>query len=155
MLRFSESTAMGTASAQAGVGINFDDSLSRDHYLISMDGTYSWTGATIGEGPIQLIINHADYSTAEVLEWWNATSQWDTSDKVAQEQSRRKCRHVGSAMIDSISGSLNDGKPMRTKLKFVVEAGQTLALTGINDSSAGLTTGMLIQATGKIYAKPL
>ncbi len=151
----SEDSVIGALTDATFLGQNYDDSFSRDHFVVTQKATYTLNGHTPGEGPLHVILAHGDYSDAEVLEWWLATNAWETSDKVAQEFRRRKCRHVGSFPGISAEEVLNNGMPIKTPLKFVVEAGETLQFGIVNNSGATLTTGTLIQTQGNIWAKPL
>ncbi len=151
----SETVAGGTLGDQAFSGTDFDDTFSRDHFAVSLKATFALDGVTGGEGPIHVIIAHSDYSDLEVTEWWVATNAWTTSDKIAQERKRRKCRHVGTFQAQNPNEVLNNGVMMTIPLRFVVESGNTLQLGLVNDSGATLTTGAVIKCQGNIWARPL
>ncbi len=129
------------------MGPNF----GREAYVISADIIWTITGNTAGEAGVVCGIAHSDYSSTEISEWFLASS-FDPGDKLLQEKSRRQCREAG--VFPGIVGfSLNDGKHIRTKLKFPVEEGKTLDAFVINNSGATLTTGSTVIFSGKVYLR--
>lgn len=126
--------------------------LGRGLYVVSADLTWSLRDKTAGQGPINVGICHGDYSVTEVAE---ALSSWtDPDDKIATEKARRLVRRVGVfSGNNSTEESLNDGKPIRTKVKIAIGDGQSLKAFALNDSGAALTTGSILQCYGMIYGR--
>ncbi len=60
-------------------------------------------------------------------------------------------KHIG--MIGAIEPNLNDGKPKRVKLGIYIAEGHTLDLVYYNSSTALLTTGAVVHASGKMYGR--
>jgi len=116
--------------------------------LFTVKLTWSLRDLTPGEGPIFVGLAHGDYTAAEIEEWLEATSAIQQGDKIAQEQSSRLCRRVGSFAGALAEETLNDGKPIRTKLNWMMATGQTLQMWAYNRSGATLTTGGSIVAEG-------
>lgn len=153
-LNFSEAVALANLADQTEQHTNFDDAVSRESWFISMDIMATMNGHTAGEGPIHMLVGDSDYTSAEVLEWWLATNAWDTGDRIAQEQARRKIRRVCTFSGGGLTEVANDGKPIRVKLGWMVEEDRSLFLGGVNDSGAILTTGTVLRGTGQIYHSP-
>ncbi len=152
MLKLSEITTLGALTSQNAVATTFDSTVDDSTYLLSIEATYSISAHTAGEGPIVCGVAHNDYSAAEIVEWYIANGAWDRADKVAQEHNRRKIRQVGIFPGVSAIETLNDGIPVKTKLGFIVEDGQTLSLWALNEDAATLTTGTVLEAQGKVWA---
>ncbi len=152
-LKCSESLGLAALAAGAAVSSDFDDSVSEKMYLLSIEATHALAEHTANEGPIVVGVAHSDYTSAEILEWFVATSGWDTGDKIAQEHQRRKIRQVGTFAGNSNQEVLNDGKAIKTPLRFTIESGQTLQQFAINSDAAVLTTGTFYQINGQVWAK--
>ncbi len=145
--------ALGTlASADVIIG-TLPTTATKREYLISADFYWSLLEKTVNEGPISVGVSHSDYTAAEVEEALEATGSWAVNDKVAQEQARRQVRAAGQ-FSGEVAGDevLNDGKPMRLKLGFYVEIGQTLDIWAWNRSGAALTTGSILKCAGIVWA---
>ncbi len=132
----------------------FPTLLDQEVYAISMDVTALLHGATGNEGPVIFGVAHSDYLAAEIEEWFEAGGSWSKGDKVANEQAQRKCRTIGSFDYLAATERLNDGKPVRVKLGFVIEDGKGLTLWAYNEGTAALTTGSIIEIKGKAYLQP-
>ncbi len=130
--------------------------LLEDLFVISADLTWTLRDITIGETPIQVGIAHDDYTIAEILENLNV-SMLGPGTKIEQEQTRRLIRQVGMFIgTQATTGgiSLNDGRPIRTKMKFVCQSGKDLAAWARNTSGvSNLATGAVVQIHGKVYGK--
>lgn len=151
---FTQGFSLGTIGDLAAVKQALD-AVETKQWLISADCTWSIRNLTAGQGPIHVGFAHGDYSTTEIAEWFVNSGSWSQGDRIAQEQARRKCRLVGTFSGVSTEEVLNDGKPVRTRLNFSLEDGQSLAIFAINASGAALTTGSLVYATGKVYCRSL
>lgn len=152
-LHFSERIDIGALGSDACVTQDFDDTLNEDMFFISADVTVAMSGHTTNEGPIAVIIANSDYTAAEILEWWEATNEWDTGNKIAQEHARRQCRLVGILPGLSTNESLNDGKPVRVPLRWPMVETKTLATACVNLDNAALTTGTQVSFAGQVYAR--
>lgn len=133
-------------------GSIFGNNLSEDLFVISADLAWAIQGLTAGEGPIDVGISHSDYSVAEVEENLSA-NVYDPSDLIAVEHSKRKVRKVGTFRGNDTEESLNDGKPMRRKIRFRVDNGKTLNMFAVNRSGAQLTSGAEVNVDGYIYGR--
>ncbi len=121
-------------------------------FLLSVKASYALRGFTAGEGPVVFGWAHGDYTAAEVEECLEAQGSWDLSNKVAQEQARRKVRTVGTFDGQNTTEDLNDGRPLKTAMWFVVEDGETISLWAYNQGGGTLTSGT-IELLGNAFFK--
>ncbi len=152
MLKISETAALGTLGSGSAFKDNFDSTVVDSVFLLSIEAAWSYGEHTPDQGPIPFGVAHSDYSAAEIGEWFAATGAWDKGDKVAQEHARRKIRQVGVFDGALAQGALNNGQPIKTKLKFGLAPGDTLAWWAVNQDTSVLTTGTLLQAEGMVWA---
>jgi len=110
--------------------------------------TWDIIGLTDGDGPIICGLAHGDYTATEIEEWMEASAAWSTNDKIATEQASRKIRLVGSFSVSGGELTLNDGKPITTKLGFRLNDGVGIKMWAYNDGAAVLTTGALVNING-------
>ncbi len=152
MLKCSELVTLGTLGAQTAIVTVFDSTVEDSTYLLSIECVYSMSEHAVNEGPIVVGVAHSDYTAAEILEWYQAAGAWDRGDKIAQEHNSRKIRQVG--VFPGLVGFevLNDGRPLKTKLGFMLAPGDTLGLWAINEDNGALTTGTVVEASGKVWA---
>lgn len=128
------------------------DTTNDKFWVSSCKATYAMRDFTVGEGPVNLYIAHSDYTTGEVEEAIEAISSWDQGDLIAREQANRKIRHVGVfALNDQGEEVLNDGRPLTTRLGFLLENGDTLAYH-LHATGGAVTSGSLISAMGHVNA---
>ncbi len=120
---------------------------------ISLRLTWAMLGHTAGEGPIHVGVAHSDYTATEIEEWFEQTASIDQGNKIANEQSDRLCRMVGTFSGVSTDEVLNDGKPIHTKLNWNVREGQTINTWAFNDSGGPLTTGCVITPMGWLVGR--
>ncbi len=119
------SVSLSTLGNNTVISVDLVSSLVEDMYIMSVDLAWSIRGLTAGETPLQVGLAHGDYSVTEVLENLDASSL-DPDDKIDQERVRRLVRRVG---VFNETGAtdmpLNDGKEIRTKVKFTVGDGKS------------------------------
>ncbi len=118
--------------------------------LVSIDGYWAIRGATAGEGPIMVGVSHSDYSVAEIKECL-VSNALDTGDMIAVEQSRRLVREAGQFGNLGTNEVLNDGRPKRTKVGITTPVGFDYSVWAWNKSGAVLTTGQVLEVSGKAY----
>ncbi len=125
----------------------------------SIDATWSLSGITVGDnvGPVQVGYAHSDYSLAEIeanLEL--GAGSWSQGNKIDQEIANRLIRIVGTLDMPSVSTgdstSLNDGKPIKTKLNWTVITGQSINVFCYNLGTAAFsTTDPNVHCQGKAH----
>lgn len=145
--------ALSTLAADTAIGGNFADTVEERCLALSTELT--WMLASPQEGPIVVGLAHSDYTDAEIEEYLENAGSWSEGDLVQQEITKRKIRMVGTfnggAGYDII---LNDGKPVKTPLKWILTTGDTLKVWAYNRSGGALTTGSQVKVTGHVWLKP-
>ncbi len=152
-LRCSETLALGALGSGSMVVGDFDSVVDDTTFLLSIEAVWSMGEHQADAGPIAIGVAHSDYSSGEIGEWFAATGGWDRGDVVAQEIRKRKIRQVGTFSGIAKQETLNDGKAVKTPLKFNIQDGQTLQIWALNQDTTVLTTGTLVNCDGSVWAK--
>ncbi len=142
-----EDLALSTLGPDVVIRQTFTETVNERCLVSSVKATYSLSGFTIGDnkGPVQVGIAHSDYSLAEIQAFVDRVDSWDEGNLVEREVTGRKIRQIGVFSLDNSGGVgsnsvLNDGKPIRTKLNWILNQGQTLQIWARNLGTAALTT---------------
>ena len=140
-----ESIALGTLAAKTLIGANFDETVNERTLVSSVVATWTMTGFTqgSGDGPIMVGIAHSDYTDGEIEEYIENLGSWDEGSKVEQEVSKRQIRRVGvfeNPATASDAAVLNDGKPIKKKLNWILNQGQTIKHWCYNMGTSALAT---------------
>ncbi len=154
------STSVAGALAAADVVTNaITDTVKDPMRFISVIASYSWSniGAIIDDG-CSFGYAHSDYTAAEVEECLEAGGSMDLGDKVAQEMANRLVREIGTisqagALAAAAGAAYNDGKPMKTRLNWLMSTGDTLNLWIRNASGVVWTTGSGVTVLGDLWVK--
>ncbi len=158
-----EKLSLGTLAATTLIGDVFDETVNERCLVSSLVASYSLDNLTPPQGPILFGVAHSDYSDAEIEEVIENTGSWDEGDLVNQEIAKRKVRQIGTFATDSVITSagaiadvpFNDGKPVKTKLNWILLQGQTLKIWAYNRSSGALSTTVpIITASGHVNLWP-
>jgi len=124
--------------------------VSANRYRVkSVHATITAIAMTSGDGPLTVGYAHSDYSLTEIKESLEAFAAIDQGDKVAQEQANRLVRIVGS--IAEFSQVMNDGKPIKTKLNWLIGIGDEVNLFIFNENTASFTTGCVVNCQGNLW----
>ncbi len=105
-------------------------------------------GAASTDGPWLVGVAHSDYSAAEIEEVIELDATWSEGDKIAQEVGKRLVRKLG--VVSALGGSfasLYEGGPKRTKLNWILNAGQTIDVWVYN-MGITMTTGAEMEFFG-------
>ncbi len=128
---------------------------SPDRYrCVTVKGSWTLIALTAGEGPITVGYAHSDYSVTEIKECLEAQAAISQSNKVAREQSDRLVRVVGT-MRGVGNSFLNDGKPISTKLNWLIGIGATVKMFSFNESTSPLTTGAVTNLVGDMWIRDI
>ncbi len=150
----------GTLAAKTVVGAGFDEAVNERTLVSSIEAIYSMNDFTpiASVGPVMVGVAHGDYSDAEIEEWIETTGSWDEGDLVQQEVASRKIRKIGvfeEAALAAENAVLNDGKPIKTKLNWILNQGITLKLWIYNQGTVAFaTTDPRIRAQGHVNLWP-
>ncbi len=140
-----EQLNLGTLAPSTLAAAQFDETVNERMLVSSLVATYSvaeWTPAA-GDGPILVGIAHGDYTAAEIEEVIEMTDSWDEGNLVEQELGKRKIRKIGvfhSPQASTEGVSLNDGRPIKTKLNWILNQGQTLQVWAYNMGGSAFAT---------------
>ncbi len=127
--------------------------------FMSVNASYAWSDLAGGaDDACTFGFAHSDYSAAEVEECLEAGATMDLGNKVAQEQANRLVRQIGtisgpSAGVGSSGFSFNDGKPIKTRLNWLMAIGDRLNLWIRNSSGVIWTTGSSVTIVGDLWVK--
>ncbi len=149
-----EGKSLSTLAAVTLLSDTFDESVEERTRISSLVATWSLTDFTssAASGPVVVGVAHSDYSDAEIEAYIEVTTSWKEGDLVAQEIGQRKIRKIGvfaddgSSALDTVV--LNDGKPIHTKLNWILTTGKTLKMWAYNQGSQPLVTGSILQCQG-------
>ncbi len=141
-----------TLGDNIAISANMGDTTNgRGMTCLSLDLGVAIRDLTPGEGPIDIVVAHSDYSAGEIIEALSSNAGWVQDDLIEMERSRRMVRHIGTFSGRTESEVLFDGRKRRFKLGWKLTAGKTIVLTAINRSAAALTTGAVVEGSGKAY----
>lgn len=155
-VRFFDSLSLGTLANEDVVGGDMigGQQVIDDMWLYSIRSNWTVDDLTVGQGPIIVGVAHGDYTDAEIEEWIEANASISQQNLVENEQARRKIRQVGVFSGAAVAESLNDGKPIKTKLGFVLQSGETLRMWAYNFSGDALSvTVPVIRALGSLFMR--
>lgn len=144
--------ALAALADKAAVIGALTSTLTEDFFLLSASLTWALRDLTQGEGPISVGLAHGDYSSAEVEENLEVQISGPLK-KIEQEHSRRLVRRVGTFDGGSSEARLNFGNPVKTKLRFVQEDGDTFNCWAYNSSGNPLTTGAFLEIFGMLWGR--
>ncbi len=141
------SVAMSTLASETGVKVA-SQTVTETTRVSSIRATYTLRDFTpaVNVGPFVFGVAHSDYTLAEIEEWIEATGGWDQSNLIQTKEIRsRLIRQIGvfeQAGVDaaSLSQTFNDGKPMKTKLNWLLATGQGVAFWIYNTGAQPVAT---------------
>lgn len=145
--------ALGTLGTATAIATGLTGAADTDYRVLSISGTFTVDGATALEGPWVVGWAHSDYSVAEIKECLEASASISIGDKIANERSNRLVRKVGAFTVLSASESLNDGKPIKTRLNWAINAAKEVNLFAYNDGNTTLTSGAVVKFNGDLWVR--
>ncbi len=155
-----EELALTALASKDVVGAVFDETVNERTLVSSIVANWSlanWTDIA-NAGPIVFGVAHSDYTDAEIEEWIESTGQWNEGNMVSREISGRKIRQIGTLGGGGSAAEtdvLNDGKPVKTKLNWILLQAQTLRVWAYNSGSAAVaTTVPSLTANGHVNLWP-
>lgn len=149
---------LGTLAAKTGLLAPTNTVLEKRR-VSSIKCMYTMSGRTISDnvGPAMVLVAHSDYTLSEIEAWIEQTSSWDEGNLVGQEISNRRIRKIGTfpgSRNNTEASPLNDGKPIRTKLNWVLTTGQGLNFVAYNLGTAPYATtdpNMNVQGQANLF----
>ncbi len=157
-VRVTTSPAVGALAADDVTSVAITAAVADKLRIMSLDATYSWSDIQqITDDGLTFGVAHSDYSAAEVEECLEANGSIDLGDKIAQEQANRLVRTIGtfSGLATAAGGGItfNDGKPVKTRLNWLLSEGDTLNMWFRNGSSLVYVTGSSVLVDGSLWVK--
>ncbi len=151
-VRVTPAIALVTLGSGIVIAANVTPAAVSTYRCVSIKGQWALSALTAGEGPISVGYAHSDYSVTEIKEAIDAGAAIDQGDKLEQEKANRLVRRVGT--FPAIQGAvLNDGKPIATKLNWLMTIGDSVNLWAQNESTGALTTGARLNMQGDMWVK--
>ncbi len=150
-LPFSASLALSTLNDNIVLKTLPIPAITEDLRVLSMDCTWTLRDLTAGEGPLEVGYADDNYSVTEIAE--NLIAQPSgPGDRIQVERSERRVRRIGKFTGQNAAETLNDGKPIKTRLNWLVTDDSTLACWIQNQSDANMMTGAILDISGYINA---
>ncbi len=150
-VRVTPAVALSTLAQAVAIVVNVTPASTSTYRCMSIKGVISLTDLTANEGPIVVGYAHSDYSVTEIKEALEASNAIDVGDKIANEKANRLVRVVGT--MNEVRESLNDGRPITTKLNWLMSIGDSVNLFAYNDGPALLTTNAIVSLAGDMWVK--
>lgn len=120
-------------------------------------GKFTWTmhDIPVNTGIIKVGLCHDDFTNSEIAAFLTAAAPVTKGDKVAREISTRGkfIKRVGVFPLEVLSESLNDGKPIKTKLRFDIQQGRALAMYAMNVSDTVRTGNAHVSMNGPLWGR--
>ncbi len=158
-VRIATSIAIGALAGADVVAVAMTAAGTGTYRVISLRLAWSIVNhAAPADGAYEFGVAHSDYSAAEIEECLEASASIDPGDKIANEQANRLVRSIGtisSSSAGTASGELNwnDGRPMKTRLNWLMTIGDTLTAWVRNGSGTIYTTGSSLGFVGEMWVK--
>ncbi len=118
---------------------------------ISISGVHAIVNLAAVDGPVTVGFAHGDYTIAEIKACLEQAGAISVGNKTAQEVANRQVRVVG--VISGLHAVLNDGRPIKTRLNWLIPIGKTVSLFAFNESTGVLITGSRQTFTGDMWVK--
>ncbi len=148
-LPFQISVALSTLADNIVLKLLPIPDITEDLRVLSMDATWAIKNHTAGEGPLDVGYADDNYSVTEIAEA-NIAQPTGPGDRIQNERASRRVRKVGTFPGLSTEEVLNDGKPIKTRLNWLITDMNTLAGWIQNRADSTLTTGCILDLSGYI-----
>ncbi len=156
-LPFRTLITIGTLGAATVISTGtLSGNFTEDFQCISVDSKWSISGLVNvdGDGPITVGFAHNDYTVAEIAAALEV-NLLGPGNKTEQEIASRLVRDIG-VFADGVEGGvtwdkLNDGKAIRTRLNWLISSGKELDVFAFNEGADAMTTGAIVNVSGKLY----
>ncbi len=156
-VRIASSPAIGALATEDLTVVAISSAVTDPLRVISFNATYMWVDSNAEiDGGLEFGLAHSDYDAAEIEECLEVAASMDLGDKIAQEQANRLVRRIGvirGARVSAGEDVFNDGRPVKTKLNWMLSSGDTLNVWIRNGSGVVWTTGSSLAVLGDLWVK--
>ncbi len=150
-VRVTPELALLTLASDTALVVSMTGAATSTYRCMSLKGTWAINNLVTTEGPITVGFAHSDYTVAEIKECLEAFAAIDQGNKISNERSNRLVRIVG--VLNGTMPRLNEGRPIKTRLNWLITIGDEVKPFAYNESTAALTTGALLHFAGDMYVK--
>ncbi len=150
-VRLTAEETLGTLASDTALTQTLTGTSANAYRAISVIASWGVVGLTDGDGPIHVGLAHSDYSVTEIKECIESQASIDQGDKVANERADRLVRTLGQCSFGQ--PQLNDGKPMKTRLNWLIGIGDSVNMFSWNEGTGSLTTGAFTSVSGDMWVK--
>lgn len=155
-----EDVPLGTLNTKTLVSTTTDEAVEERTLVSSIVATYMLNNLTAPQGPLLFGVAHGAYTDAQIEQVIENTGSWAEGDLLNQEIAKRKVRIIGSFVARSLAGTVdvrfNDGKPVKTKLNWILNSDARLRFWVYNVSATALTTtvpNMLVSGHANLWPR--
>ncbi len=153
-VRVAANSAIGALASFDVVSNVITAAVTNEIRVMSVDASWTLVDRTAADDGQSIGLAHSDYTAAEIEECLEASASIDLGDKIAQEQANRLVREIGTFSGGEPTGAvLNDGMPIKTKLNWLLNEGDSLQVWIRNSSANVYTTGCLVAINGNLWVK--
>ncbi len=153
-VRVAQAVTLGTLANVTVVAQGLTGNADAGYRCISITSLWTLKNLTAGERPVHVGYAHSDYTVTEIKECIEGGAAISIGNKISNEQANRLVRLVGTfGVAAEADDSLNDGKPIKTRLNWAIPIGKEVVAFAYNDSGAVLTTGGIVDFTGEMWVK--
>ncbi len=140
-----------TLASDTALTVNVVGASDSQYRMMTIKATFGLRDLVADDGPVTVGFAHSDYTVAEIKECLEAGAAISQGDKIATERANRLVRIVGT--FNTGEEMLNDGKPISTRLNWLITIGDSVVLFAFNESTAALATGTILNIAGDLWVK--
>ncbi len=149
-IRISPSLALSNLVAGTAIATAVSASAENGYRVTSCDTVWTFDDLVEDEGPVTVGYAHSDYSVTEIKECLDSNASINVGNMIAREQANRLVRVVGSF---SKTGTINDGRRIKTRLNWKFGEDDLLNIFAYNEATGSITTGSRLHVVGDMWIK--
>lgn len=150
-VRVSNEITLSTLASDTALTVTMTGASVSTYRAMSVKATWNLKTLAAADGLVTFGYAHSDYSVTEIKECLEAFAAIDPGDKIAQEQANRLVRLVGTFSTES--EEFNNGRPITTRLNWLIPIGQNVNLFVFNEDTSALTSGAIVNHQGNLWVK--
>lgn len=154
--------ALGALATKALVAIPTAEVTKERMFVSSIKATWALKDLALSpdDGPVLVGLAHGDYTAAEIEQVIENAGSWDEGDLVNQEVGKRKVRIVGTFRATGVAAEaaqtfvLNEGRPITTKMGWILTTGKGIDFWAYNQGTGALVAGAFLHIYGHVNLWP-